>query len=245
MAKAANNENVGREIEGPDFKGAIELIRGPVAKNKSDASSLGQDNSTIFKRIDKQYGVHRGAANTFASIDRMQKDKRVDYLRSLLGLLSNAGYDGFNDLVDRMGAAPTAQAKPDKKGKTKKAADQPLGEDQANAFLSQASQPPADDSDLVDAAPPAVAEDPEPKFVVYDPANELYLAKEGGDGEWDDRKGALLLSRADAERLVGEHVDTVVQSEDGEPAPTSNVSPISAALEKSRAHLTAVPDALD
>lgn len=101
MAKTANSENVKRDVEGPDYPGAIQLIRGPIAANRSETSSLGQENSTLFKRIDKQCGVHRGAAVSFAGIDKMPEDKRTDYLRSLLGLLKHAGYGNFNDLVDR------------------------------------------------------------------------------------------------------------------------------------------------
>ncbi len=242
MAKAANNANVEREMEGPDYPGAIELIRGPISRNKSEASSLGQDNSTIYKRIDKQHGVHGGAAKDFAKIDGMQADKRVDYLRSLLGLLKHAKYDKFNDLVDQMTGAPTAKA-PAKGKKTK--VDAPISADDANAFVAKAGQkpsgtpagttPPADDSDLAD----------EPKFVVFDPVAGTYLAKidEDRSTEWDERSEALLLSEEEATKISGENADTEVHpASDSEPAPPS---PITAALEKSRAHLQAVPDVTD
>lgn len=140
MAKTANSENVRRDVEGPDFKGAIELIRGPIARNKSDSSSLGQDNSTIYKRIDKQYGVNRQAATMFASLDGMQADKRTDVLRSLFGLVQNAGYGNFDDLVDRAERA---------------ASEKPAATAEAKPALPDH---PSDDSDLVKAG----GEDPAP-----------------------------------------------------------------------------------
>lgn len=130
MAKAANGENVARDVKGPDYVEAIKLIRGPIARNKSDSSALGQDNSTLYKRIDKNFGVHPGAAKIFAGIDGMQEDKRTDCLRSLFGLIKNAGFGKFNDLVDMA------------EGKTTTA---PKAEKQA------LPEHPADDSDLVKA----------------------------------------------------------------------------------------------
>lgn len=102
MAKKADSENVAREIEGPDYASAIELVRGPIRTNQSNASTMGQNNATLFKRIDKECGVHPGAAKDFAKVDKMAPEKRDDYLRSLLGLFGHAGYDKFDDLVDRM-----------------------------------------------------------------------------------------------------------------------------------------------
>lgn len=135
MAKVANSENVERDIKGPDFVEAIKLIRGPIARNKSDSSALGQDNSTLYKRIDKQYGVHGGAAKIFASIDAMQADKRTDCLRSLFGLIRNAGFGQFDDLVD------IAEGKATKPPATvKKTASKP--------------DHPSDDSDLRNAGGP-------------------------------------------------------------------------------------------
>ena len=40
-------------------------------------------------------------AKDFAKIDTMAPEKRIDYLRSLIALLNFAGYDNFDDLVDR------------------------------------------------------------------------------------------------------------------------------------------------
>lgn len=101
MARAANSENIKRDESGPDFNGAVGLVRGQIRTNESDIQSTAQDNSTLYKRIEKQMGVHRGAAKDFAKIDKMAGEKRTDYLRSLLGLLGVAGYNDFDDLVDR------------------------------------------------------------------------------------------------------------------------------------------------
>ena len=115
MAKAASDQNVRRDEDGPDYDGAILLIRGQIRSNQSESQSLAQDNSTLYKRVDKQHGVHRGAAKDFAKIDQMAEEKRTDYVRSLLGLLNHAHYDNFNDLVDQAQAgAKKAAAKPAK-----------------------------------------------------------------------------------------------------------------------------------
>lgn len=117
MARPANSENIKRDEAGPDFQQSIGLIRGKIRANESDISSSAQDNSTLYKRIEKM-GVHRGAAKDFAKIDKMGSEKRTDYLRSLLGLLGFAGYNDFNDLVDR--AQRPGKARPPKADKGEK-----------------------------------------------------------------------------------------------------------------------------
>jgi hypothetical protein len=134
MARTANAENVKRDVEGPDYKGAIDLIRGPIRTNQSDSSSLGQENSTLYKRIDKQMGVNRGAAKAFAAIDGMAPEKRDDHLRSLLGLLKHAGYGEFSDLVDRAQSVQPSKPNPD-----------------GDPDFDEVDGPPADDSDLREA----------------------------------------------------------------------------------------------
>lgn len=102
MAKPANSANIKRDQEGPDYQAVVGLVRGQLRNNDADQKSIAQDNATIFTRIEKTHGVHKGAAKTFYQIDRMSPEKRTDYLRSLLGLLGIAGYADFDDLVDRM-----------------------------------------------------------------------------------------------------------------------------------------------
>lgn len=133
MARTANSQTIEREEQGPDFEGAISLIRGRIRTNQSEIRSIAQDQSTLFKRVDKEKGVHAGAAKDFAKIDAMAAEKRTDYLRSLLGLLNYAGYDNFDDLVDR------AQ-KPQGKGAGKSAAK------------SKSEQPKAKAPDALDAS---------------------------------------------------------------------------------------------
>lgn len=111
MAKTANSENLRREAEGPNWKETIDLIRGPIRSNGADTSKLGQENGTFYKRIEKQYGVHRGAAKDFAKIDLMAPEKRTDYLRSLIGLCRQAKFTEFNDLVDQAQAPAKAKTK--------------------------------------------------------------------------------------------------------------------------------------
>lgn len=123
MARSANSKNIQRDQDGPDFQSVIGLVRGKLRSNDSDQRSLAQDNATLFTRIEKEHGVHKGAAKTFAAIDKMAGEKRADYLRSLIGLLNFAGYDNFDDLVDRAqrpGQAPAAK-KPAPAGKGAKA----------------------------------------------------------------------------------------------------------------------------
>jgi hypothetical protein len=113
MARSANSENIRRDEDGPDFESVIGLVRGKLRSNDADQRSLAQDNATLFTRIEKQHGVHKGAAKTFVQIDRMAPEKRTDYLRSLIGLLNFAGYDNFDDLVDRA-QRPEGKAAPKK-----------------------------------------------------------------------------------------------------------------------------------
>jgi hypothetical protein len=153
MAKTANSANVKRDIEGPDYKGAIDLVRGRIRSNQSESRSLAQDNSTLYKRIDKEHGVHTGAAKDFAKIDGMAPEKRTDYLRSLLGMLGFAGYDNFDDLVDRaQKPAPTGEGKDKVEALP---ADEVAGEDHVD--LKTGMIVSADGKDVRDATPEELA----------------------------------------------------------------------------------------
>lgn len=121
MAKTANSENIKRDEEGPDFSAAIDLVRGRLRTNDSNQRSLAQDNSTLYKRIEKDHGVNSASAKDFARFDKMAPEKRTGHLRHLLGMLSRAGYDNFDDLVDRA-------EKPTAKGKSMFPAPDALGE---------------------------------------------------------------------------------------------------------------------
>jgi hypothetical protein len=123
MARSANSANIRRDEQGPDFKAVVDLVRGRLRTNDADQKSLAQDNATMFTRIEKQHGVHKGAAKTFAQVDKMAAEKRTDFLRSLLGLLGIAGYDNFDDLVDRAQkpAGKPAKETPKPAGKGSKA----------------------------------------------------------------------------------------------------------------------------
>jgi hypothetical protein len=128
MAKQANDENIARDESGPDYDGAISLIRGQIRTNQSDINGIAQDQGTLFGRIDKQMGVNAKAAKAFSAIDIMADEKRTDYLRSLLGLLGRAGYDKFNDLVDHM-HRPAGDKTPDKPQADKTPAKPPTATD--------------------------------------------------------------------------------------------------------------------
>lgn len=148
MARTANSENVRRDVEGPDYQRAVDLIRGPIRTNQSDASSIGQENSTLFKRIEKSMGVHRGAATDFAKIDKMAPEKRDDYLRSLKGMLKVAKFGDFDDLVDRAEKAP--DKKPDGEAFDYKAAAKKKPAKPAKG-AEKVATPPEDGSDLAEA----------------------------------------------------------------------------------------------
>lgn len=140
MANTANDASIRREEAGPDYVAAINLVRGKLRANDSDQRSLAQDNATLYTRIEKQHGVHKGAAKTFASIDKMAQDKRTDFLRSLFGLLGFAGYDNFDDLVDRA-QRPSANAKPDVQPKP--APDAEAGPEGKNGDIARPDVDPA------------------------------------------------------------------------------------------------------
>lgn len=100
MAKAANEDNVGTEISGPDYAGALKVLNGPIAAQKAKTSSVAQDIKTLYDDMEKKMGINRAGAKIFAGLSSSE-DTRTDVLRTLFGLCKEAGYLDFDDLVDR------------------------------------------------------------------------------------------------------------------------------------------------
>lgn len=151
MAKTASSENIQRDEDGPDYDKTILAVRGQLRANDADQKKLAQENSTVYKRIEKEYGVHSGAAKQFAAIDKMAAEKRSDFLRSLLGLLNRAGYNDFDDLVDR------AQ-RPKTEGETKTSASVPDALDgEPTVDLKTGMLVGSDGSDIREATPDEMA----------------------------------------------------------------------------------------
>lgn len=129
MARKANKESVAAAENGPDYKGALALIRGDIREAKDETSTIGQRVGQDWKRIEKVMGLNRRGAQMFAGIAFLPSDTQADILRTFYGLVKEAGLSEFTDLVD---IAEAGEAKP----KAPPAAPQPIADH------------PSDDSDL-------------------------------------------------------------------------------------------------
>ena len=144
MAQSADRESVNRADSGPDYAGALQLIRSDIKQDKEETSRIGQRVGGTWKRIEKTMGLNRAGAQMFARIDGMAPESRSDVLRTLIGLAKAARYTDFNDLVDQAQNA-TPKAPPAPPAPITPAA----GGSKADAALAAAPPHPRDDSDLL------------------------------------------------------------------------------------------------
>lgn len=96
-AEAAKKEAVGSNV---DYGKALEIL-GMIDSERSTAREAAGELSQLYKRLEEECGVHKGAAKTFnEKIKKAADDKRGDWLRTFFGLLKAAGISHPFDLVD-------------------------------------------------------------------------------------------------------------------------------------------------
>lgn len=120
MANAANAENVNADMRPPDYRYAVQQIRGGIEKKKDKISSVNGEIADIWSKIEGK-GVNKKAGKFFAMLDKCETDERMDIMRSVNGMCDAAGWpENAGDMVDaaegkvvQMRVGKAAQADPD------------------------------------------------------------------------------------------------------------------------------------
>ena len=100
MAKAANAANVAADMRPPNFRSAVQLLRG-IDKKKEKIAGVTAEIGDIFAKVEG-HKVNKKAARMFVTLDNLEPEDRVDIMRSLNGLIDAAGWEETAaDLVDK------------------------------------------------------------------------------------------------------------------------------------------------
>lgn len=99
MANAASKDRVAADLEGPDYKGTLDLLRNRIKAKKDKVSGINGEISGIYDQIEKK-GVNKAGARMFLQLDGKEEAERRDILRTIQKLAEVAGWDGSGDLVD-------------------------------------------------------------------------------------------------------------------------------------------------
>lgn len=101
MANAATAENVNAAMRPPDFRYAVNQIRGGIEKKKDRISSINGEIGDLWSKIESK-GVNKRGAKIFASLDKLEPAERMDVLRTINGCCDAAGWpENEGDLADR------------------------------------------------------------------------------------------------------------------------------------------------
>lgn len=174
MAQSATPDSVSAADQGPDYEGAIALMRGEIRQAKEETSSLGQNVGQAWKRIEKTMGLNRKGAQMFNGILFLAPDTQKDVVRTFMGLLRASKLDRFDDLVDRAQQPPADDDKP-------KPSPRKPGTKAAPA--AEAPSHPADDSDLAGEDDDASGEVGAP----FDPETATETAEAAAGSGFDDK----------------------------------------------------------
>lgn len=102
MARKASAEAAAKPAPGSnvDYKKALEILEMADSEKTSLREAQGEL-SQIWKRLEEECGVHKGAAKLFNDkIKKAADDKRSDFLRTFFGLMKAAGISAPYDMVD-------------------------------------------------------------------------------------------------------------------------------------------------
>ena len=176
MAQSATADSVSAADQGPDYEGALALMRGEIRQAKEETSSLGQNVGQAWKRIEKQMGLNRKGAQMFNGILFLAPDTQRDVIRTFMGLLRASKLDRFDDLVDRAEQAGQGETKP-KPSPRKPGTPAPAAE---------APTHPADDSDLAGEDDGAIDAGGD-EGAAIDPGTATKPAEAAAGGGFDDK----------------------------------------------------------
>lgn len=102
MAKTARKESEEvSEVKKPDFAKALRIIKHDVRPAEELSAQERGKLAGAWKAIEKDARCNRAAAKLFAKLNDMSDENRDDYLRTLYGLMTEAGIGISRDLVDQ------------------------------------------------------------------------------------------------------------------------------------------------
>lgn len=100
MANKATAEKVAADMRPPDYRYAVQTIRGGVNQKKAKVSSLNGELSDLYAKIESK-GVHPKAAKFWAGIDKLEPVERMQIMRSFNGMCDASGWpETDGDMVD-------------------------------------------------------------------------------------------------------------------------------------------------
>lgn len=101
MAERASRDRVAADMQPPNWRAAVQLIRISIEKKKAKIAEV---NSAIGDDWGKVEGfrVNKKAGRIFGMLDKLENDERTEIMRSLNGLIDAAGWDReAADLADQ------------------------------------------------------------------------------------------------------------------------------------------------
>lgn len=100
MANKATAEKVAADMRPPDYRYAVQTIRGGVNQKKTKVSSLNGEIGDLYSKIESK-GVHPKAAKFWASVDKLEPVERMQIMRSFNGMCDASGWPEVDgDMVD-------------------------------------------------------------------------------------------------------------------------------------------------
>ena len=166
MAERATAAGVAADMKPPNYRGAVQRIRGIKAK-KSRIAGINGEISGIYDTVEG-YKVNKKAARIFLALDGLEADERQDIIRSLLGLIEVAEWDQ-GDLVDQAeGAGNVVAAQFRRAGATENDAGEDVELDETMREVEQPEEPAAGEEG--EQEEPPVEEAAKPKSGRLSPA---------------------------------------------------------------------------
>lgn len=148
MANKADKDRVRGDIAGPDYAGAIAIIRDQIAGKKNRLSTINGEISGLWDTVEKK-GVNTQGAKIFLRLDGMDEADRNDVLRTVQAMADEAGWNKQGDMIDQAGGNVIEMPRP--AAKQPAAEKPPKGAAKAAAAAAAAAEKapaPAGDADL-------------------------------------------------------------------------------------------------
>lgn len=100
MADRASRDRVAADMQPPNFRSAVQLIRFSIEKKKSKIQGINSEIGDDWAKV-QGHKVNKKAGVVFGMLDKLEHEERTDFMRSLNGLIDAAGWDQeAADLVD-------------------------------------------------------------------------------------------------------------------------------------------------
>lgn len=100
MAERASRDKVAADMQPPNFRSAVQLIRHSIEKKKAKIQGINSEIGDDWAKV-TGHKVNKKAGVVFGMLDKLEHDERTDFMRSLNGLIDAAGWDQeAADLVD-------------------------------------------------------------------------------------------------------------------------------------------------